>query len=1333
MATSSPQTQEPGLPDATESLDGDLTTWEADSASRMPVQALDAAREAAEDITPVPTEEDAPELAATLPPSAQAVEATAPEASPSVEAPAQPKATNHPRLFGRPIGPASLSRATLEQVIDKYTSRRMIVIIPMLVLAVVYLSLELGRLYHDLGRTVLFGVAASAMYSLLRSVQPDASASSVGQRSTAFSRPLYFIALSSTALILDAHAGGQLSDRDFYGIAVHDPQLIGLVRDFVLVCILASPAMFLFGVLPIWSTALHHLCEQLELHVFGGTGTINLAAAASRVLLSSVAVGVSWASFYGAAVMADADSTMTRQAVFALACGVAVGTSFWLGRLQSDGLLLFFERAASRGKTRSPSNANSTMSETIEPGSTLLAATTTTNTTALDSTSEGAPFDVPRSVDPHVEPDADRAPGVAESNTPSFMSTFENSQRRLFQRRAAWDALCATAQLLIWLLIVLTGLFAAAQPHLRHSATAVCCGVSFLLYYVLHQLRAAFPFGFRKQPLLTNREAGTILNPKRPVASWVEQLEFWLNRSLLHVLLPLAILAFINDSAEVLVDRWGTPVGSLLLALGGHKALRLRSGDLSLVYVAMAAVELASAYDVSLSETPVVDLFVVHFLLAKGYEWLLKLRFLLTYNGVYHMHDVLGSGLHAFTWPLALPHLIVMVVQSGIAALVSAPLYPVMGSAIFLVSYFRPIRFWEKDYRTSALEQATLRYDSRGRMLDVPANELNGIFYQHVLLKLRLQLARDIQEGRWGVVSAGDVFLMCDLDNRMTIFVHIIERGDGFVAFQIRGLEFAGTYCQSRELEALDRDPNDDRDLCQRCRPCTRLPWLSCRAILRQQTYAWEAVSPMYVLKGYSISLNPASSMFGSYELCRVLFDMLSRAIVYYMATDAELTCRLLASPEVQAVLKEYHPDFVNWDPLFVIQYHEDYDARKRGMSLQRFYEHYGDWLKHCLEQARTDAADDVSVLDSAESAATLTIEHDTVRLCFALSLLARRTMLRKMQQLRAQSDAFLHGYHALFSGLLKPSGVQDRWLELAVPEAVPRLVYRSARMALRLHQDHFLDPAEYEDMTTLFESIQDYDDRKSMMRTVICNEADRSWRHSVMSDFPSLLSLRYNLDDSSYNREFFIVSLTGRYRSYKLFKVNRECVRGLWAAQQQEVLFLRNPALERGSIQNCICVLRNMISQSNDQPVGYPIFVSPIVTSYTQKPDLPDPVAWFVQTARWLQQRFAAMFAFGSGGGDLGGPSIGSRASDHRPARPHQSSVQETATTMGPEQTTSHNGPHHEGRTSEADSEVLFQEAASDQETEIETVIDVAMTEQLQSSTMTHLDIDMVDDAVDV
>ena len=158
--------------------------------------------------------------------------------------------------------------------------------------------------------------------------------------------------------------------------------------------------------------------------------------------------------------------------------------------------------------------------------------------------------------------------------------------------------------------------------------------------------------------------------------------------------------------------------------------------------------------------------------------------------------------------------------------------------------------------------------------------------------------------------------------------------------------------------------------------------------------------------------------------------------------------------------------------------------------------------------------------------------------------------------------------------------------------ELLRRVVAPAVRMSLKLHQDSMVSQDEYEDNGMLYEAISGHE-----QTLVISHEGDPAWRHAVLSGAPSLLSLRHVMDDGS--DEYKIIMLNKRHLSFRVIKLNRECVRGLWAGQQQELIFLRNRNPERGSIQNAKQALRNMINSSCDQPIGYPIYVSPLTTSY--------------------------------------------------------------------------------------------------------------------------------------
>lgn len=124
------------------------------------------------------------------------------------------------------------------------------------------------------------------------------------------------------------------------------------------------------------------------------------------------------------------------------------------------------------------------------------------------------------------------------------------------------------------------------------------------------------------------------------------------------------------------------------------------------------------------------------------------------------------------------------------------------GSAIFLTSYVRPVKFWERDYNTRRVDHSNTPLSSHlERNLGADDNNLNSIFYEHLTQSLQHSLAGDLIMGRWGPISQGDCFVLAS-DN-LNCLVHIIELGNGLVTFQMRGLEFRGTYCQQREVEAI--------------------------------------------------------------------------------------------------------------------------------------------------------------------------------------------------------------------------------------------------------------------------------------------------------------------------------------------------------------------------------------------------------------------------------------------------------------------------------------------------------------------------------------------------
>ena len=165
--------------------------------------------------------------------------------------------------------------------------------------------------------------------------------------------------------------------------------------------------------------------------------------------------------------------------------------------------------------------------------------------------------------------------------------------------------------------------------------------------------------------------------------------------------------------------------------------------------------------------------------------------------------------------------------------------------------------------------------------------------------------------------------------------------------------------------------------------------------------------------------------------------------------------------------------------------------------------------MRFCMSKRATTKAgqgqgEDGEVFEGGEEV----IENDNdswlTSLCFSLSVLARRVLNTASHNNASSSvEFFLFGLHALFKGDFRITSARDEWV-FADMEMLRRVVAPAVRMSLKLHQDHFACMDDYEDCASLFDAITQHE--KDM---VIAHESDPAWRNAVLSNVPSLLSLR--------------------------------------------------------------------------------------------------------------------------------------------------------------------------------------------------------------------------------
>ncbi|XP_036431131.1 pecanex-like protein 1 isoform X1 [Colossoma macropomum] len=964
-------------------------------------------------------------------------------------------------------------------------------------------------------------VIASCQYSLLKSVQPDSSSPRHGHnRIIAYSRPVYFCLCC--ALIWLLHYGSVRSSStsrvSLYGLKLTASILLTSARDLIIVFTLCFPVIFFVGLLPQVNTFLMYLFEQLDVHVFGGNACTSLPSALYSVVRSIVTVAMLYGLCYGA--LEESWDPQHIPVLFSVFCGLLVAVSYHLSRQSSD-----------------PSVLISLVQSKVFP-----------------NVKEQNPEDP-----------------LAEVQDP-----LPEKLRSSVNERLQSDLIVCVLIAVLYFAIHVSTVFLALQPFLSYVLYGLVGAVGLFTHYLLPQMRKQLPWYCFSHPLLKTKEYYQFEVRGAAHVMWFERLHVWLLFVEKNVLYPLVVLNELSGSAQELASprKLNTEVGALVITVAGLKLLRSSFSSPTYQYVTILFTVLFFTFDCrQLSETLLLDLFVMSIVFSKLWELLYKLRFVYTYIAPWQI--TWGSAFHAFAQPFAVPHSAMLFVQAIVSAIFSTPLNPFLGSAIFITSYVRPVKFWERDYNTKRVDHSNTRLASQlDRNPGCDDNNLNSIFYEHLTRSLQSSLCGDLLLGRWGNYSTGDCFILAS--DYLNALVHLVEIGNGLITFQLRGLEFRGTYCQQREVEAITEGVEEDEGCCC-CEPGHLPHLLSFNAAFGQRWLAWEVLVTKYVLEGYSITDNSAASMLQVFDLRRILTTYYVKGIIYYVVASPKLEEWLGNEAMLDGLRSCRERNYVDLDPTFNPNIDEDYDHRLAGISRDSFCSVYLSWIQYCNNRRQKP-------LDSEKDSLL-------VLLCYGLCVLGRRALGTAAHHMSSNLESFLYGLHALFKGDFRISSVRDEWI-FADMELLRKVVVPGIRMSLKLHQDHFTSPDEYDDPAVLFEAISSHE------RTlVIAHEGDPAWRSAVLSNSPSLLALRHVLDEGT--NEYKIIMLNRRYLSFRVIKVNKECVRGLWAGQQQELVFLRNRNPERGSIQNAKQALRNMINSSCDQPIGYPIYVSPLTTSY--------------------------------------------------------------------------------------------------------------------------------------
>ncbi|XP_066467539.1 pecanex-like protein 2 [Tiliqua scincoides] len=960
-------------------------------------------------------------------------------------------------------------------------------------------------------------IMASCQYSLLKSVQPDPASPIHGHNQVIiYSRPVYFCILCGLILLLDAGSKNKSpSIYTVYGLKVFSPGSLQAARDHAMAFLYCFPAISLLGLFPQINTFCVYVLEQIDMLLFGGSAAVGMLSSLYSISRSCIIVFVLYAFCFNA--VKEPWDAQHIPALFSAFCGLLVALSYHLSRQSSD-----------------PS--------------------------VLMSLIQCKYF--PHFLHQHLEDS--QADPLPEKMRESVRETLKSDL-----------IVCSVAAVLSFAVSAST-VFLSLGPFLSIVLFALAWTVGFITHYVLPQLRKHHPWLWISHPILKNKEYQERELRDAAHLMWFERLYVWLQCFEKYILYPAIILnALTIDAFSISKYKTLTPHCDIfLITIAGMKLLRSSFCNPIHQFVTLSFTVIFFQFDYhDISENFLLDFFMMSIVFNKLWDLLQKLQFVMTYTAPWQI--AWGSSFHVFAQLFAIPHSAMLLFQTLATAVFSTPLSPFLGSVIFLTSYARPVKFWERNYNTKRVDHSNTRL---ALQIEKDAgnddNNLNSIFYEHLTRSLQESLCGDLILGRWGNYSSGDCFILAS--DYLNAFVHLIEIGNGLVTFQLRGLEFRGTYCQQREVEAITEGDEDNEGCCC-CKPGHLPHLLSCNAAFNLRWLTWEITRTQYILEGYSIIDNNAATMLQVFDLRRILIRYYIKSIIYFTASSPKIL-HWIRDESFQKILQPFSKwHYIERDlAMFNINIDDDYVPCLQGITRASFCSVYLDWIQFC-------AGKRIEPIECDE-------DSPLVTLSFALCILGRRALGTASHNMAISLDSFLYGLHALFKGDFRITS-RDEWV-FADMDLLHKVVAPAIRMSLKLHQDQFTCPDEYEDSAILYEAIQSFEEK-----VVICHEGDPAWRSAVLSNKEELLTLRHVVDEGT--DEYKIIMLHKSYLSFKVIKVNKECVRGLWAGQQQELIFLRNRNPERGSIQNNKQVLRNLINSSCDQPLGYPMYVSPLTTSY--------------------------------------------------------------------------------------------------------------------------------------
>jgi hypothetical protein len=610
--------------------------------------------------------------------------------------------------------------------------------------------------------TLIIFSFATSQFSLIKSPQPDAhSPFHITPILLSYSRSFYFILFGGSSLLSNYFLEIGSSDViQFFNISFSVDDFLYFFRNVSVFLVVFIPLLFLFG-FPNLKTFTLFLFEYIHIHIFGGTGGLSIIGIIILFLIDTFVTLVLVTLGY----FSKFDQTISIDLLRGVYGSLLVGLTYFKSRLSSNSH--FFTKI-------------------------ILSILSKLRITYFDNI-------VLKNVE-DVDP----------------------------LRRVVLDTLKSVFIVIVLFPIQMTNILNIYSYYFNILISILIVLMGFIIHYIVPEFQRPQPFFIFSKPFIhiKNIESDAQIenesffqNPFDYEIKIKQIFKFLLGIEgdtikILHLIILiikkfqkiLVVFLVISSFGDIIEGRFST---LLLITICSIKILcNSFSLDSSKIYIAVFYNLLFTYIDLSYfhSQGFIINLSILIYFVYLFEHLKLKLHFILIFSVPLVSYSSLT---HILLHPLSIRHFGLFVFQLIISTIFFMPIYPFYGAPLWMLSYFRSLKYWEKDYKSKRLDLSNSKMieslEVKNKMED--NTNLNTIFYEHLNVSLKNELIGLIEIGEMRSIQEGDFYLI--KKDKITSLVHIIELGNGFCTFQMRGLEFKGTYCQERELESLEETSND--------------------------------------------------------------------------------------------------------------------------------------------------------------------------------------------------------------------------------------------------------------------------------------------------------------------------------------------------------------------------------------------------------------------------------------------------------------------------------------------------------------------------------------------